>query len=205
MKGTNGFGIVAFGLVVITSGVWISAESGSDRFAIDENGVVGNQHHDGCTPCCTFTCTGNNSQCVGQDSFQRWCLSVQCSLFFRIPIQPAFWRTPECHFPIVKNSLSPTSPRPGLIIPRSFICPSRPPTQTSTDSLPFSSAALLTPSSLPSTLITTTFFTPHSSSVCMAALEVPPVAITGSRRIAIGGIGNGSGLTDVGRWYGRLL
>ena len=34
----------------------------------------------------------------------------------------------------------------------------------------------------------------------MAALEVPPVAITGSRSMAMEGIGNGSGLTEVGRW-----
>ena len=119
--------------------------------------------------------------------------------FFQNPNQPLLRCTFEPHFPIVKKSLSPTSPRPGVIIPRSFTCLSRSPTQISTDSVPFSSAARLTPSLLPSTLISITCFTPHSSNVCMAALEVPPVAITGSRSMAMSGIGNGSGLTDVGR------
>ena len=129
------------------------------------------------------------SQCVGKNLFP-WLIIIRslqsgsCN-----PPQSAFRFTSRSHFPIVKNSLSPTSPRPGLIIPRLSICPSRPPTQISTDSIPFSSAARLTPSSLPSTLITTTFFTPHSISVCIAALEVPPVAITGSKRMAMEGMG----------------
>lgn len=180
--------------MIIASEFGISVESALDWFAIYENGVVGNRRHGWCTCCRTSTFTANYSQCVAQDSSQRWCLSIQCNLSFQIPAQPG------SHFPMVKNSLSPTSPRPGLIIPRSFICPSTPPTQISTDSPPFSSAARFTPCSLPSTLITTTFFTPHSSSVCMAALEVPPVAITGSRSMAMEGTGNGSGLADVGRW-----
>ena len=167
-------------------------ESTWDRFTINEDVVVGKQRHLDCLYC----------------RYQMFAVRRAEMVPMVMPIylsRPAFRCILGFHFPMVKNSLSPTSPRPGLIIPRSSTCPSRPPTQTSTDSLPFSSAARLTPSTLPSTLITTTFFTPHSRSVCMAALEVPPVAITGSKSKAIEGNGDGSGLTDVGRWYGRLL
>lgn len=90
------------------------------------------------------------------------------------------------HFPLVKNNRSPTSPNPGTIMPLASTCASTPPTQTSTPSL-HSSAALLTPASAPSTLMTRTRSTPHSFSVWIAATDVPPVAMMGSRRMARGG------------------
>lgn len=150
---------------------------------------------------CNHTYTARYSQRIDQIKLNSDAYPFIRKLSFETLVQPAFlYQFFVFHFPIVKNNLSPTSPRPGLIIPRSSTCLSNPPTHTSTDSLPFSSAARVTPSSLPNTLITTTFFTPHSSSVCMAALAVPPVAITGSKSMAMEGIGDGSGWTDVGRW-----
>ncbi len=88
------------------------------------------------------------------------------------------------YFPIVKNNLSPTSPRPGIIIPLSLILSSTPASQISTPSS-HSVAALTTPGTAPSTAMTMTFLTPHSLSVWIAAAQVPPVAITGSSRKAI--------------------
>ena len=95
--------------------------------------------------------------------------------------------TSGLYFPIVKNSRSPISPIPGLIIPLSSISSSQSPTQISTCPSAPSAAALISPGALPSTDITSTFLTPHSSSVWIAATEVPPVAIMGSRRMATSG------------------
>ena len=92
--------------------------------------------------------------------------AYHCHIIYLISIMNA--HLPESlliYLPIVKNNLSPTSPNPGLIIPLASTSLSIPPTHTSTPSIPFSSAALLTPLSLPNTLISTTFFTPHSCSV----------------------------------------
>lgn len=89
----------------------------------------------------------------------------------------------ETHFPIVKNKRSPTSPNPGTIIPFSLTPSSIPATQISTPS-GHSLAALTTPGTAPNTAITITRCTPHSFSVWMAAEQVPPVAMTGSSRMA---------------------
>lgn len=87
------------------------------------------------------------------------------------------------HFPTVKNKRSPISPNPGLSIPPPVTPSSTPATQISVPS-PHSSAALLTPSLAPSIETTRTRRAPQSRSVWMAAAQVPPVAMTGSRTMA---------------------
>jgi hypothetical protein len=98
-----------------------------------------------------------------------------------IVYDPLISRTP--YFPIVKNNLSPTSPKPGLIIPLSLTSSSNPAIQISTPSS-HSPAALTTPGKAPNTATTITLLTPHSLSVWIAAAHVPPVAMTGSKSIA---------------------
>ena len=92
-------------------------------------------------------------------------------------------RREDHHFPNVRNSRSPISPKPGLIMPLSFSSLSIPPIHTSVPSA-HSSAAFTTPVRAPRILIKMTRSTPHSFRVCMAAAAVPPVAITGSSNIA---------------------
>ena len=77
---------------------------------------------------------------------------------------PQFVTRSTPHFPIVKNSLSPTSPRPGAIIPLSLRFSSMPAIQISTPSS-HSDAAFTTPLTAPRTATTITFLTPHSLKV----------------------------------------
>ena len=114
----------------------------------------------------------------------------------------SFIHMKHSYFPIVKNNLSPTSPSPGLIMPHSLTFSSRPATHISTPSS-HSHAALNTPGIAPKTAITITLLTPHSFSVCIAAAQVPPVAITGSRRMASSleeEFGLLEGVLAAGRW-----
>jgi len=152
--------------------------------------------------------------------------SSQCShqIFYALPSKASFNKviqtpTPKAspiihthpftgpYFPIVKNNLSPTSPKPGLIIPLSLTFSSSPATQISVPS-GHSLAALNTPGSAPNTVTTIILLTPHSLSVCIAAAHVPPVAMTGSRSKASSEalvLGVLDGELAAGRWYGRLL
>jgi hypothetical protein len=110
------------------------------------------------------------------------------------------------HLPIVRYKRSPMSPSPGLIIPLSFSSSSIPPTQTSVAS-GHSPAALVTPPAQPKMLIRITFCTPHSFNDCIAAAAVPPVAMTGSMRMAryeAEGLLCGTA-EEFGRVKGRLL
>lgn len=101
---------------------------------------------------------------------------------------------------MVKNNLSPISPSPGLSIPRSVSSSSTPASQISTPA-GHSAAAALTPGRAPRTDNTMMRFAPHSRSVWMAATQVPPVAMTGSRMTARS---EGPEPPAV-RWFGRLL
>lgn len=87
------------------------------------------------------------------------------------------------YFPIVKNNLSPTSPKPGMIIPFPSNSSSKPANQISVPS-GHSWLAFSTPGMAPRMAMTITRLTPHSLRVSMAATQVPPVAMTGSRRKA---------------------
>lgn len=102
----------------------------------------------------------------------------------------------DLYFPIVKNKRSPTSPRPGFNMPLFVNSLSTPASQISTPS-GHSSAARRTPTSAPTTLSTNTFCAPHSLNVWIAAAQVPPVAMTGSRMMAR--------LDAEPWWFGRLL
>lgn len=110
------------------------------------------------------------------------------------------------------NSLSPISPTPGTIIPRSFTLESTAPTHTSTPSGQ-QFAARLIPCSEASTLSMITFCTPQSRSRRMAASAVAPVAITGSSStasvaaavLAVGSREAGEAGESSDRWKGRLL
>lgn len=107
------------------------------------------------------------------------------------------------HFPIVKNNLSPTSPRPGFNIPVSVNSLSIPASHSSTPS-GHSSAARTTPGTAPSTESTMIRCVPHSRSVWMAAAQVPPVAMTGSRMMASREAEAFPSCVG-GWWFGRLL
>ena len=88
------------------------------------------------------------------------------------------------YLPIVMKSLSPTSPKPGVIMPFTLVVLSSPPNQISVPS-GHSFAALITPPAAPRTARTMIFSTPQSLRIWMAAAQVPPVAMTGSRMNAI--------------------
>lgn len=91
------------------------------------------------------------------------------------------------HFHWVRKRRSPMSPSPGLIIPRSSVPGSTPPTQSSTPS-GHSSAARLRPPSLANMDTEMMRGTPQSLSVSIAAHTVEPVAMIGSTMIASSGV-----------------
>lgn len=120
------------------------------------------------------------------------------------------YASPYVYFPSVKNSRSPISPKPGLIMPFSSTSSSHPPTHTSTPSS-HSPHALANPSSVAKIAHTIILLTPQSFSVSIAAHAVAPVAITGSTMIAssgCGGLEESAGEVVVEEdevWYGKLL
>lgn len=103
------------------------------------------------------------------------------------------------YFPIVKNNLSPMSPRPGFIMPFSSTSPSQPPTQTWTPSS-HSWQAWRNPCSVAKMLTTIMRFTPQSLRLSMAAEAVAPVAMTGSTMMASSDGPVAFGLEAVGEW-----
>lgn len=103
---------------------------------------------------------------------------------------------------MVKNNLSPTSPMPGLSMPRSVSSASNPASQISVPS-GHSFAASSTPGLAPRMDRTRIRFVPHSFRVWIAAAEVPPVAMTGSRTMVRSGVFSEE--EEEERWLGRLL
>lgn len=119
-----------------------------------------------------------------------WCVLSSTALknaskkHFLEPLHPAgrLSHFTPTHIPRVRKSLSPTSPKPGLIMPLASVSLSQPPTHTSTPSATF--AAFVRPFSDAMTLMTRIRFTPQSLRVSMAAEAVAPVAMTGSTMMA---------------------
>jgi hypothetical protein len=107
------------------------------------------------------------------------------------------------YFPTVKNNLSPTSPKPGLIIPFSSVSASTPPTQSSTPCGQISEA-FCKPAWLARTETAIIRGTPQSRRVSIAAQTVEPVAMMGSMTMARSGTRGGCCSIPQGRgWFSR--